>query len=152
MRPVFAYCFLLRDRERGTERLLERQRRRQTVEEADRRRDRQTDECAFNYYRHRRNEAERGDWNGNALLPQFSAPKPKWSNNAHTHTHTYSLSHTHRQSYNWSENITKSGALIKFSALFCFESKSALTHTHTVCARHDCALVLALALSLRRIR
>lgn len=124
----------------------ERQRERQTK--------RQTYECAFNYYRHRRNEAERGDRNGNALLPHFSAPKPKWSNNAHarTHAHTLAISHTH--AYNWSENITKSGALIKFSALFCFESKSALTHTntHTVCALYDCALMLALALSLRRIR
>lgn len=68
MRLVFYY---------GTEREREGQRERQIDKSTDKETERQTDECAFNYYRHRRNEAERGDPNGNALLPHFSAPKPK---------------------------------------------------------------------------
>lgn len=119
---------------------------------------RQTYECAFNYYRHRRNEAERGDRNGNALLPHFSAPKPKWSNNAHarTHAHTLAISHTHTR-IQLKRKHNKKWRAYKIFRAFLFRIKIRThthKHTHSLCSvwlrSHACLGALFAANSLAR--
>lgn len=137
MRPVFAYCFLLRDRERGTERQLERQRRKQTVEEADRQRDGQTVEEAD-----RRvcvqllsASAKRSwTWRLKRQCAVAALHARQSQNEATTHTHTYSLSHTHT-SIQLKRKHNKKWRAYKIFRAFLFRIKIRThTHAHSLCS------------------